>query len=216
VAHPQSHAIPAGAARALYRLVLLAALALGLTLMFGSTSPVPAPDSTPSAQASSSRLSPTQPGLSRDEGVFLVTDADDGSRGTYFIANGSRHSILWTDVQIELQLNPLWPVRAAARDEVEAYAEGGPIGGAKAGLLGRPMASDMAPQADAPEDDAATADAPTDAAAAAAHNYTVQPGDSAFKIARRFGIGQKALLEANGISNPNRVYVGQVLTIPSS
>ncbi len=46
--------------------------------------------------------------------------------------------------------------------------------------------------------------------------YTVQPGDSAFKIARNFGIAQEALLEANGISNPNRVYAGQVLTIPGS
>jgi LysM repeat protein len=46
--------------------------------------------------------------------------------------------------------------------------------------------------------------------------YVVRPGDSAFLIARRFGIDQGALLAANGITNPNRVYAGQVLTIPSS
>ena len=220
----------------------------------------------------------------------------------YFIAGDTRHSILWTDMQIELQLNPLWPVYTASSDQVLGYAEGAPVGAAKTGLLGgdntpapapadnTPAAADNAPspsdnsqpatvtlnrgdnltriaaqygttidailaanglpdanriyagqtlvipsgdstaQADdapapAPVADAA-APAPEAPAAAAAPDdtatadntttYTVQPGDSAFRIARNFGVDQQALLDANGITNPNRVYVGQVLTIPGS
>jgi LysM repeat protein len=60
--------------------------------------------------------------------------------------------------------------------------------------------------------DADDADADADEPAV---TYTVQPGDSALKIARHFDIDEQSLLEANNISNPNRVYAGQVLTIPA-
>ena len=66
--------------------------------------------------------------------------------------------------------------------------------------------------ADGPEE--VLADTPDDGAPTA--TYTVKPGDSAFLIARQFGVAQSALLAANGIANPSRVYTGQVLTIPSS
>lgn len=46
--------------------------------------------------------------------------------------------------------------------------------------------------------------------------YTVQSGDSLSAIAARFGIGLSALIEANGISDPNALQVGQQLRIPSS
>jgi LysM repeat protein len=44
--------------------------------------------------------------------------------------------------------------------------------------------------------------------------YTVQPGDTLFRIALRFGIPVPQLIQANGILNPNRVFVGQVLVVP--
>lgn len=44
--------------------------------------------------------------------------------------------------------------------------------------------------------------------------YTVQPGDSLSKIARYFGTTYQVLAAANGIYNPNQIYVGQVLVIP--
>jgi polysaccharide biosynthesis protein PslG len=44
--------------------------------------------------------------------------------------------------------------------------------------------------------------------------YTVQPGDNLYRIAQKFGITQDALARANGITNPNIVYVGQRLIIP--
>lgn len=45
--------------------------------------------------------------------------------------------------------------------------------------------------------------------------YTVQPGDSMFTIARRFGISLDALIRANPqVSNPSLIFPGQQLCIP--
>ena len=45
--------------------------------------------------------------------------------------------------------------------------------------------------------------------------YTVQPGDNLYRISLRLGVSMYALMQANGLSNPNRIYVGQVLCTPS-
>ncbi len=44
--------------------------------------------------------------------------------------------------------------------------------------------------------------------------YTVQPGDTLYRISLRFGVSLAALIQANGIVNPNLIFVGQVLQIP--
>ena len=44
--------------------------------------------------------------------------------------------------------------------------------------------------------------------------YVVRQGDTLFKIALRFGITVAALQSANNITDPNKVYPGQVLKIP--
>ncbi len=44
--------------------------------------------------------------------------------------------------------------------------------------------------------------------------YTVQRGDTLSAIARRFGVTYQAIAQANNITNPNLIYVGQVLIIP--
>ncbi len=45
--------------------------------------------------------------------------------------------------------------------------------------------------------------------------YTVKLGDTLWKISRRFGVTIEAIVSLNNIADPNRIYVGQVLLIPS-
>mgnify|MGYP000851220236 FL=1 len=46
--------------------------------------------------------------------------------------------------------------------------------------------------------------------------YTVQPGDSMFSIAQRFGVSLNALIAANPqIPNPNLIFPGQVVCVPT-
>jgi LysM repeat protein len=56
--------------------------------------------------------------------------------------------------------------------------------------------------------------APTATPAPGGGTYVVQRGDTLSAIAVRFGVTLQALMAANGIVNPNLIYVGQVLTIP--
>lgn len=44
-------------------------------------------------------------------------------------------------------------------------------------------------------------------------SYTVQSGDTLSAIANRLGVSYQYLAQVNGISNPNRIYIGQVLRI---
>ena len=44
--------------------------------------------------------------------------------------------------------------------------------------------------------------------------YTVQNGDTLWAIARRYGTTVAALAQVNGLSDPARIYPGQVLRIP--
>ena len=46
-------------------------------------------------------------------------------------------------------------------------------------------------------------------------NYTVQWGDTLSAIAVRYGTTVYAISQANGIVNPNLIYAGQVLWIPT-
>ncbi|MBI5960140.1 MAG: LysM peptidoglycan-binding domain-containing protein [Chloroflexi bacterium] len=45
--------------------------------------------------------------------------------------------------------------------------------------------------------------------------YTVVAGDSLYRIALKFGTTTSAIAALNGITNPNLIYVGQVLKIPA-
>lgn len=44
--------------------------------------------------------------------------------------------------------------------------------------------------------------------------HVVQRGENLYRIALRYGVSLSALASINGISNPNLIYVGQVLKIP--
>lgn len=44
--------------------------------------------------------------------------------------------------------------------------------------------------------------------------HIVQPGDTLHRIALRYGTSLRALVRANGLASPDRIYVGQTLRIP--
>jgi LysM repeat protein len=70
-------------------------------------------------------------------------------------------------------------------------------------VLNLPVEEEAAPEA---------TPAPTNTPAPVRH--FVQFGDSIYRIAARYGVTAQAIIEANGIDNPNRIYYGQMLTIP--
>jgi LysM repeat protein len=60
----------------------------------------------------------------------------------------------------------------------------------------------------------AASESPASSASDEQKTYVVQQGDTLIKIALRFGITLEALETANNITDPNKVYPGQVLKIP--
>lgn len=46
--------------------------------------------------------------------------------------------------------------------------------------------------------------------------YTVKAGDTLSELALRYGVTVAQLVKTNQISNPNLIYVGQILTLPLS
>jgi N-acetylmuramoyl-L-alanine amidase len=50
---------------------------------------------------------------------------------------------------------------------------------------------------------------------AASASYTIQPGDTLSSIAVRHSVTVRALMDANGITNPNLIIAGRRLTIPT-
>lgn len=80
------------------------------------------------------------------------------------------------------------------------------------GVLSCIGAAAALPAAAAGQPDGATpaAAAPTDGTP-----YTVQPGDSLWVLAERFGVSMRELAERNGIGNARRLRVGSEIVIPS-
>lgn len=46
-------------------------------------------------------------------------------------------------------------------------------------------------------------------------HYIVKPGDTLSEIAQRFGTSVEAIAQASGINNPNLIFAGQKLLVPS-
>lgn len=57
--------------------------------------------------------------------------------------------------------------------------------------------------------------AATRSASAAFIAYTVKPGDTVHFIARTYGVSPTSIIQASGLSNPDLLRIGQVLTIPA-
>ncbi len=46
--------------------------------------------------------------------------------------------------------------------------------------------------------------------------HVVQPGETLYSIAYRYGTTVQAIIDANGIANPDQIYQGQKLNVPTS
>ena len=62
----------------------------------------------------------------------------------------------------------------------------------------------------------ATSAAPAPAPSSGTTTHTIAAGQTLSSIAQRYGTTIRAIVDANGLTDPNRVRVGQTLTIPSS
>ena len=90
--------------------------------------------------------------------------------------------------------------------------------GASPGQAGKPGGL-LAPSSPQPKDPQGTSQTPSPSGGASTgpapgRTYTVQPGDSIWAIARRFGTTVEAIVKSNGIRNPELIYPGEVLKIP--
>jgi LysM repeat protein len=74
----------------------------------------------------------------------------------------------------------------------------------------KPSANPPAAGAAAPAASAKSASVPADGI------YVVKPGDALSKIAAAHGVKTKALMEANGIKDANKIRIGQKLKIPGA
>ena len=104
------------------------------------------------------------------------------------------------DVPLAATLTPT-PVTAAAAQGAQS--------------VGEQVTGEAATEAGAGEGQPAAASTAAPAAGAEGSEYVVQNGDSLSGIADRFGIPVAAIMAANKLDNPDFVFVGQRLTIPS-
>jgi LysM repeat protein len=74
------------------------------------------------------------------------------------------------------------------------------------------------PPDEAPAETEVPAVAPTEAPVVSTGptTYVVQPGDNLFRIALRHNLTTQAVAQANNITNPSMIFVGQTLAIPAS
>lgn len=82
-----------------------------------------------------------------------------------------------------------------------------------------PVAQSVIPPVTTPLPDQPAAPAPTSNPAQSGGTpevYVVQAGDSLLGIALKFGLTMDALMQANNLTNPDFVFVGQRLAIPST
>src|SRR6516164_9793694 len=175
--------------------------------------------------------------LTSNNGAYTLTLQDDGnlvlaSRGQSIWASGTDgQDVVRAEVQPDGNFvvytadKPVWHTDTQGKKDVKLvlqddrnlvlYAADGPAWSTKTETDAPPPAAEKAePEAAAePVGEAAPEPAPEPAA----RTYTVESGDTLWAIAERFyGDGSKyqMIADASGISNPDLIQPGQVLTIP--
>jgi LysM repeat protein len=134
--------------------------------------------------------------------VFCVTLSP---AGTPVRADGDRHTVVAGETLFRIALR--YGVT------VEALASANGISNTSIVLVGQVLIIPGKAAAPAPADPAAAPAAPAAPAGEPVY-YTVAPGDTLNRISLRFGVSWQALMQANGITNPNLIRAGQRLLIP--
>jgi hypothetical protein len=111
---------------------------------------------------------------------------------------------LWTEIFVAGFSNPWIPT--ACVQGIAPLPGGGVAGGATSGGQTGVVSPAFV----------AAGNYPVNSAPVNASTYTVQAGDNLFRIARHFGVNLSTLASVNGISDPSRIYVGQVLNIAAA
>jgi LysM repeat protein len=78
-----------------------------------------------------------------------------------------------------------------------------------------PVVTQTAPAKAAPKPAAETKAAVTASAPSAAATYKVAKGDNPYKIAKKLGVSYQELLKLNGIEDPTKLQIDQVLKVPA-
>ena len=113
---------------------------------------------------------------------------------------------------------PAVPVNTPAGRELNDAATPAPAAMAPVSAAPRPVAPAVAAPVAASGDTSATAPKPARAATtrpAGPGSYLIQPGDTLYSIAKRHGISEKRLMDANSLTDPRKIAAGKQLTIPT-
>jgi LysM repeat protein len=79
----------------------------------------------------------------------------------------------------------------------------------------QPTATPLPPPTETPVPPTSTPIPPTATATAQAVIHTVKAGETLSQIAQVYGVTMEAIMQANGLADPNRIIVGQRLAIPA-
>ena len=178
--------------------------------------------------------------LTSNNGAYTLTLQDDGNlvlaaRGKALWSSGTNgQDVVRAEVQRDGNFvlytadKPVWATNTKGKKDVRLvmqddrnlvlYAAGGAAWSTKTETdAPPPPAPEAAPAAEEPVPAPEPSGEPAPAPEPTARSYTVESGDTLWAIAERFyGDGNKyqAIAEASGISNPDLIHPGEVLTIP--
>jgi len=96
-----------------------------------------------------------------------------------------------------------------------APAAAAPVVTSKPPVPAAPVVTQTSPAKAAPKPAEVTKVATTAAAPSAAGTYKVAKGDNPYKIAKKLGVSYQELLKVNGIEDPTKLQIDQVLKVPS-
>jgi LysM repeat protein len=189
-------------ARSMLRMAGTGGSAVAGTSKLAAQEPVPAADSKPPASAQQTYIVKAGDTVTKIASSLGVTIPDlekvNGLAGNAVLQVGQSLKV---------------PAQAVAQAVTTVQTEAVKVGTSAAKL----PAAVVAAVSQSPSTSSTTVESATPSATAevaGGSQYTVVKGDNPWKIAKRFKISQEELMKANGITDPKKIQIGQVLKIP--